>query len=240
MAKRAAALLKSQSSPGVAQQGKNYFKPHETIQLLGVGAPKIREIEKALFREIAGVWAVKDALSFCDTLMRNRFLEAKAVGILLLSRFKKEYRKSHLRHFEKWILEDLSANWATTDALSGYVIAPLIARYPDRMKRLHSWTASHNPWLRRAAAVSLVPPARRGEQLDDAYEVAQSLFDDSEDLLHKATGWLLREAGKTDPSRLEAFLLSKGTRIPRTALRYAIEKFPPTKRKELLRKTKRQ
>jgi 3-methyladenine DNA glycosylase AlkD len=59
-----------------------------------------------------------------------------------------------------------------------------------------------------------------------------------EDLIHKANGWLLREAGKADPRRLEAFLLEHGSRIPRTTLRYAIERFSPAKRKSLLAKTK--
>jgi 3-methyladenine DNA glycosylase AlkD len=92
--------------------------------------------------------------------------------------------------------------------------------------------------LRRGAAVAFVPLARRGRELDAAYEVASRLFDDGEDLIHKATGWLLREAGTTDPRRLERFLRAEGPRIPRTALRYAIERFPPPKRKRLLAATR--
>ena len=74
--------------------------------------------------------------------------------------------------------------------------------------------------------------------LDDAYAIAESLFKYPEDLIHKATGWMLREAGKPDPARLEGFLLKHGPKIPRTTLRYAIERFPPEKRKTLLEKTK--
>jgi 3-methyladenine DNA glycosylase AlkD len=74
--------------------------------------------------------------------------------------------------------------------------------------------------------------------LDDAYAIAESLFKYPEDLIHKATGWMLREAGKPDPTRLEGLLLENGPKIPRTTLRYAIERFPPEKRKTLLEKTK--
>ena len=93
-------------------------------------------------------------------------------------------------------------------------------------------------WLRRASAVSFVEHARKGEFLDTAYEVAEKLFPGSEDLVQKANGWLLREAGKTDMDRLEKFLLQFGPEIPRTTLRYAIERFSSEKRKSILIKTK--
>lgn len=73
---------------------------------------------------------------------------------------------------------------------------------------------------------------------DAAYEVATELLDDKEDLIHKAVGWLLPEAGKVDRARLEAYLLGKGPRLPRTTLRYAIEKFPKEDRKRLLEATR--
>jgi hypothetical protein len=84
----------------------------------------------------------------------------------------------------------------------------------------------------------LVPFARRGQSLDLAYELAGDCFSDREDLMHKATGWLLREAGKTDMRRLRGFLLEHGPRVPRTALRYAIERFPENERAHLLAATR--
>ena len=74
--------------------------------------------------------------------------------------------------------------------------------------------------------------------LDAAYEIAGSLLGDREDLIHKATGWLLRECGKTDTGRLERFLLRHGPGIPRTTLRYAIERIPARRRKEILEATR--
>jgi 3-methyladenine DNA glycosylase AlkD len=93
-------------------------------------------------------------------------------------------------------------------------------------------------WVRRAAAVSLVRLAARGIALDEAYQVASALRSDGEDLIHKAAGWLLREAGRTDAARLERYLLANGRSIPRTTLRYAIERFPAVKRRELLLATR--
>ena len=75
--------------------------------------------------------------------------------------------------------------------------------------------------------------------LDLVYEIAKRLHGDREDLIQKAVGWTLREAGKTDLARLERYLRANGARIPRLTLRYAIERFPPAKRAALLKETRR-
>ena len=92
--------------------------------------------------------------------------------------------------------------------------------------------------MRRASAVSFIKLARRGQRLDDVYAVSRRLFPADDDLIEKANGWLLREAGKTDMPRLEAFLIRHGPKIPRTTVRYAIERFPEEKRKRILEKTR--
>jgi 3-methyladenine DNA glycosylase AlkD len=93
-------------------------------------------------------------------------------------------------------------------------------------------------WVRRASAVGLIPVVRSGAALDLGYSIARTLHRDKEDLIQKAVGWMLREAGKADPRRLERYLRANGPRIPRTTLRYAIERFPAARRKTLLRATK--
>jgi 3-methyladenine DNA glycosylase AlkD len=118
------------------------------------------------------------------------------------------------------------------------VLTPLVGRTPHLLDEMKNWTESECMWIRRAAAVSLIPLARKGEHLDTAYAVAAALMDDREDLMHKAVGWLLRECAKTDAGRLEAFLRAQGARIPRTALRYAIERVPAARRRQILRETK--
>ena len=99
---------------------------------------------------------------------------------------------------------------------------------------LELWSVEPSLWVRRAVIVTFVPFARKGERLEAAYEVAREHFADSEDLMHKAMGWLLRECGKTDMNRLKLFLLRYGPEIPRTTLRYAIERFPAAQRARLL------
>jgi 3-methyladenine DNA glycosylase AlkD len=179
-----------------------------------------------------------DACAFCDLLIHDQRQEAKTVGILLLARYHKTFEPELLAVFEGWLTQNLCANWALTDALGTFVIALLLRRFPALLPRLESWTQAENLWLRRAAAVALVPLARKGEHLDGAYAIAERLFPYPEDLIHKAVGWLLREAGKTDPARLQTFLLRHGAHLPRTTLRYAIERFPPTERQRLLAQTR--
>ena len=81
--------------------------------------------------------------------------------------------------------------------------------------------------------VATLEPIRRGD-LSNVFWLAERLLDDPEDLMHKATGWMLREAGKRDAAALRAFLSRQAARMPRTALRYALEKFPPAERKRWL------
>jgi 3-methyladenine DNA glycosylase AlkD len=94
-------------------------------------------------------------------------------------------------------------------------------------------------WVRRASIVGLIPLARKGESLDLVYQIAKRLHADREDLIQKAVGWALREAGKTDPARLERYLRANGASVPRTTLRYAIERFPEAKRRNLLVATRK-
>lgn len=230
--------LKAAGDPRVAAQSRVYFKSDEDVRFYGVNTPATRKIAKALSQQVRGEWRLGDAIAFCDLLIRERELEAKAAGIFVLAEFKKSYEKTMLRTIEDWLAGDRCADWATTDGLCASVLAPLVKSFPELIAKLKGWPGKRNLWLRRASIVSLIPLARRGEHLDDAYEIVESLLQCSEDLIHKANGWFLREAGKADSKRLEAFLLTHGPRIPRTTIRYAIERFSPAKRKSLLAKTK--
>ncbi len=233
-ARGAQARLRALASPEVAAGGRKFFKQGDSVRLLGVRAPQVRALAGELYREVKSAWGVADAVEFCDAMSQARELEARVLGVLLLGRYRRAYERTLLRRVEQWIREGRFANWAEIDALAPGVVTPLIERFPDLVPRVMGWTSSRNQWMRRAAVVSLVLPARRGEKLDVAYRVVRGLLDDREDLMHKACGWLLREAGKTDMARLERFLLQYGSRMPRTSVRYAIERFPERKRKQLL------
>jgi 3-methyladenine DNA glycosylase AlkD len=168
----------------------------------------------------------------------DRYLEAKGLGIELVARFRRDFTPRLLPAWKRWFAGNHSANWATTDAICGALIGPLLLQQPELCQQMRAWARHRNMWVRRASIVGLIARARRGESLDLVYEIARGLHVDREDLIQKAVGWALREAGKTDMARLERYLRACGPAIPRTTLRYAIERFPEAKRRALLAATR--
>ncbi|UCG85101.1 MAG: DNA alkylation repair protein [Gemmatimonadota bacterium] len=230
--------LREAGDEQTAARGRSYFKRDDDVQLYGVKSSVLRGIEKEAYGLVRADWTVVDAISFCELTADVVQFEAKMVGVLLLGRYHKDFPKGLLARVRGWILDGLFCNWAAIDGLAPTVITPLIVKYGDLMPRVVCWTSSGNLWLRRAAAVAFVPLARKGRELDSAYAVVEHLLSDANDLIHKASGWLLREAGRTDMHRLERFLLDNGPHIPRTTVRYAIERFPGRRRKRLLVETR--
>ena len=98
------------------------------------------------------------------------------------------------------------------------------------------WAESENRWLRRAAAVSLIVPAKKGEFLEEAFRIADILFEDTGDLVQKGYGWLLNEESRKHRDEVFAYVQTKKQSMPRTALRYAIELMPQEMRREAMRK----
>jgi len=227
--------LHALANPTRAQGVQQYFK--HAIVALGIDAPTLQDYARQKIKAIKAAWVLADGVALCDRLLQEPELEIRGAGTLILSSFKKEFTPQLTAPAEKWLRTRLD-NWALVDSFCGCVLSPLLEQFPPIESTLRQW--SHDPtlWVRRAALVTLVPFARRGRLLDLAYELARVQFSDREDLMHKATGWLLREAGKTDQPRLRSFLLHHGPAIPRTALRYALEKFPVQERMELLAATR--
>jgi 3-methyladenine DNA glycosylase AlkD len=214
-----------------------YFRTTAPLQFLNVRTPIVRSLARQIAREFREAWTIHDATAFTDLMIREPHLESKGAGIEALGCRRRELRPGALRVFKAWLEADLCANWATTDTLCGTLISPLLIAYPALVRPVTHWSRHRNLWVRRAAAVSLVRLAARGLSLDEAYDVVTALREDGEDLIHKAAGWLLRECGRTDPVRLERYLRTNGASMPRTTIRYAIERFPDAKRRTLLRVT---
>ena len=222
-------------SPGF--DASRYFRDAGGLQFLNIGTDRVRAMARDVVRAHPD-WSLNEAVQFADTLIRDRHLEVKGIAIEVLGRYWRTFTPSLLRTWKSWLANGYASNWATTDAICGLLIGPLILAHPKVAKELASWTRHSSLWVRRASAVGLIPLARRGQALTQTYGVARQLHPDSEDLIQKAVGWTLREAGKTDMDRLERYLIQHGARIPRTTVRYAIERFPPEKRRSLLVATK--
>lgn len=230
--------LARHARPAREFDASRYFRGSHDLGFYNIGTPVLRAIARRIAREHKGVWEVGEAMSFAEALIANRYIDAKSLGIEVLACYRRTFTPALLPAWKRWLAEGYAANWATTDAISVLLIGPLLVEAPALAGQMRAWSHHRVLWVRRASAVSLVPSVRKGDQLDLAYQVARALHPDPEDLIQKAVGWLLREAGKADAPRLERYLRAHGPAIPRTTLRYAIERFPAGKRKALLKDTK--
>ena len=121
--------------------------------------------------------------------------------------------------FEAWVNKYVS-NWASCDTLCNDAVGSFIVKYPKYLERLKGWTASPNRWARRAAAVSLIVPARGGEFLADIFEIADLLLLDKDDLVQKGYGWMLKRRAANISRRSSSSCSSAGRRCrePRCAM----------------------
>ena len=230
------ASLEACADPIRAAGARKYFK--EQVAFLGLTSPQIKEIEAAIWEKVRGTWDFSDAVAYAEAMLRGDYHEIRGLGLLILLRFRKDFPPSFPGRVRRWLASDRLDNWALVDVFCPDALGPLLENNPGFVKEIRTWTADRNRWVKRASAVSFIKLARRGKHLDAVYDIAVKLFPVQDDLIHKATGWLLREAGKTDRPRLRMFLLKYGPKIPRTTLRYAIEHFPEAERKILLVRTK--
>jgi 3-methyladenine DNA glycosylase AlkD len=232
--KAVTAALRRLARPSGKIDASRYFRGSGDLGFYNVGTNAVRALARSIQAEHSQTWTVANAMRLADALIVDRYLEAKGVGIELVARYRREFTPSLLPRWKRWLSNNHSANWATTDAICGSLIGPMLVRHPTTARALASWSMHPNMWVRRASVVALIPLVRKGEALDLLYASAKRLHDDKHDLIHKAVGWALREAGKADAERLEVYLRTNGPSIPRTTIRYAIERFPKMKRLEIL------
>jgi 3-methyladenine DNA glycosylase AlkD len=228
--------LRAAADPARAAGVRRYFK--ETVRAFGVASPQVRELARELHARIRRDWQLEDAVALCDRLFPRPELEAKGVAALVLLRFHREFGQPLFTKIRGWLEKGYLANWASVDTLCPQALVVLLTRFPKLCPELKDWARSGSRWVRRASIVAFLKLVKREEFLKPAYAMAARHFGSDDDLVQKAAGWLLREAGKRDMKRLEAFLLAYGPAIPRTTLRYAIERFPENKRKLLLAATR--
>ncbi len=236
IARKALEELAAQSDPEKARQVQKYFK--ETVRSFGVASPAVRALAAELYLAVKKEWSIVQAVQLCAILFPRPELEAKGVAALILARYKKDFPPELCGQVKEWLVKNYLDNWASVDIFCPEVLGTLLLRYPELVQEIRTWPGHPNRWVKRASIVSFLKLVKKQEYLDIAYEQAMALFPVADDLIHKANGWVLREAGKRDMPRLERFLLAHGPVIPRTTLRYAIERFPESRRRELLLKTR--
>lgn len=196
----------------------------EGDRFLGLRVPELRK----LCREFRGT-----PVGAAVTLLRSPYHEVRLLALLLLV---EAYRTGDARQkdliFEQYLTNTARINsWDLVDASAPHIVgAHLVDRDRSLLTRLAGSTLL---WERRIAIIATFHFIRRGE-FEDTLRIAEPLLADEHDLIHKAVGWMLREVGNRDRARAERFLARHYRRMPRTMLRYAIEKFEPERRRAYL------
>ncbi len=218
------AELRRRASLEGAEKAKRFFR--EPIEVHGLSTPQEMEIVKRFYPRVKGDLSL--ALEVAGELVESRVLEEASIGVRLLRRMTRLFTPELFDVFDGWV--DHLTNWANTDGLSTWLIAEAVRLDPSLVGRLLDWTGSGNRWRRRAAAVSLVPIARRGEMLEQVFETADRLMTNGDDMVQKGVGWLLKEASREHPEEVQEYLLRWREETSALVLRYASEKLSRDKR----------
>lgn len=206
---------------------QSFFK--EKVVAYGVKSSLVTKIALKYFPEIKNL-TKKEIFALCEELLKSDYSEEAYIAFEWSRRLHKQFEPEDFAVFEGWLTKYVNT-WAKCDTLGNHTVGDFIMLYPRYLKNLKDWTKSPNRWLRRAAAVSLVLPARRGYFLPDVFAIADSLLRDKDDLVQKGYGWMLKEASRRHQPEVFDYVMRNRSVMPRTALRYAIEKMPPDLRR---------
>jgi 3-methyladenine DNA glycosylase AlkD len=197
--------------------------------------PVVRRISSQRFREVKHL--DKERLfALCEDLLESRNWPERAIAFDWAFRCRKRFEESDFATFERWLSAYVDG-WGSCDNFCTHAFGSLVLQYPALIPNVMEWTESDGRWFRRAAAVVMLYSVRRGEHVDAAFQIADRLLLDEDDLVQKGYGWLLKEIGKcADPMRVFEYVMAHKDTMPRTALRYAIEKLDPDLRKKAMEK----
>ncbi|MDD4941536.1 MAG: DNA alkylation repair protein [Candidatus Omnitrophica bacterium] len=206
----------------IREGAKRYFK--EPVKCYGMMTAAVTAIAHAGFKAVKAR-SKAEIFRLCESLWRSGYMEEGYVACAWAYHLRKYFEPSDIRVFERWI-DTYVSNWASCDTLCNHTVGAFIEMYPQEIAALKKWARSKNRWMRRAAAVSLIIPARRGKFLHDIFEIADILLRDEDDLVRKGYGWMLKAAGEAHEKEVFEYVCRRKAGMPRTALRYAVEKMP--------------
>lgn len=214
--------LKENADEQVRNSSQHFFKGE--IICYGIKSSQISTISKEYFKTIKGK-NKREIFDLCGELWQSGMLEESFIACNWSYLVHKNYEPDDLWVFEKWIGSYVN-NWASCDTICNHTVGAFMEMYPEYLSELKRWTKSNNGWMRRASAVSLIVPARKGMFLNDIFEIADLLISDTDDLVRKGYGWMLKVASHSHQKEVFDYIMSRKSIMPRTALRYAIEKMP--------------
>src|SRR4030042_4918661 len=204
-------------------QGEKYFK--ENVKIYGLKSAQTEQISNKHFKTITDK-SKANIFSICEEFWKSGYMEEAGLACMWSYNVRKQYEPADFKVFERWVNKYVS-NWAACDTLCNHTVGTFIEMYPSYLKELKRWAKSDNRWVKRASAVTLIVPARKGMFLEDIFEISGILHSDTDDMVQKGYGWMLKVASQAHQKEVFDYIMRKKKTMPRTSLRYAIEKMPP-------------
>jgi 3-methyladenine DNA glycosylase AlkD len=171
----------------------------------------------------------------CEELWKSGYIEESFVACNWSYAVRKQIEETDIKIFERWV-DKYVTNWASCDTFCNHTVGEPVMKFRSWTSDLKRWAKSKNRWLKRGAAVSLIIPARKGLFLEEIFAIAETVLTDKDDMVQKGYGWMLKEASKEHQGEIYDFVIAHKSVMPRTALRYAIEKMPPDMKTEAMKK----
>ena len=224
--------LKNHANPAVERTARRFFK--EEIACYGIKTATVVAIAKKYWKDVKSR-DKQEIFTLCEELFRSGMMEEAFVVSTWAPLLKDRFERDDLAVFRKWI-DKYITNWAACDGFCNHAMGDFFEKFPDTVAELKHWTQSENRWMRRAAAVSLIVPAKHGRFPDDAIAIADLLLTDRDDMVQKGYGWLLKEVSRKHTGEVFSYVMKNKKNMPRTALRYAIELMPKELKAEAMKR----
>lgn len=220
--------------PKALASSDRFHKPGEAPKVHGVRMSYVDKIAKEGIKEIKHL-PKQAVFSLCEELWQSGYLEESVIACIWAESLHKQYEPNDFKVFEYWVHNYLT-NWADCDTLCNHTIGMFVMKYPEYISELKKWATSSERFVKRASAVTLIIPARKGLFLKDIFEIADTLLLDKDDLVQKGYGWMLKAASEAYQQEVFDYVMSKKSIMPRTAFRYAIEKMPADLKAEAMKR----
>lgn len=221
------------ADPKKAEFSAYYFKTGKgqyaegDVFLGGISTPVVKSFIKK-YKDLP--------ISDIQKMLSSKYHEERSVALgIIVNKYQKAKTDKEKQELYNFYLKNTKHinNWDLVDVTADKVVGKYILENPKEIKVLNKLVVSESLWERRISIMSTFAFIKIGE-FNKTFEIAEKLLSDKEDLIHKAVGWMLREIGKRKMKEEETFLKKHYKIMPRTMLRYAIEKFPEKLRKDYL------
>jgi 3-methyladenine DNA glycosylase AlkD len=224
--------LEASADEKTKKSTQRFFK--EEVTCYGVNTGTVRKIAEKHWSEVK-LFSKEKIFALCEELFRSDYMEEAFVASFWLPNLVEQLEPNDLEVFKAWI-ERYINNWAKCDTFCNHTVGGLIEKHPESVSEVKSWAKSENRWLKRAAAVSLIIPAKKGEFLREVFEISDTLLSDEDDMVQKGYGWLLKEASRKHQKEVFNYVMKNRASMPRNALRYAIELIPKELKAEAMKR----